>query len=817
MIKKIITLKTWVLSITLAGALFGCAKDSDNPGDTDKGMYITVRMPAENNGVATRAGAVDEVAIKQAYVIVYAGGAADADAPKFTSKVELTNITDDGVNTKKILAFKPTDNIAEGDEINIVFNKVIENLTIPKKDMLSALKLTSVTGLVALSDGLPMFGKGIWSAAGSPLIAVKRSVAKVQLKLDYNGNLHVPGDVGSSFTTANTTYKLYQLSDVGSIDGINDQVISSTGSEAVTTIAAGAEINELSSQMLKDSNDNYIGASYIFAYPYSTKSIGNPGTPLNEIDSSNKRIAMIMKNTGGGKTTYHRLDFFDKGGKKFLDILSNHHYIVKIREVSQDGYLTATDALNYPAGNVDFDIIVEEEGTVIVSNGQYALNVNELGSEFKVTSTEKTIELAQISRQTSINAPMVEPTPLSVTLEDVLRVGNFTIALKEVPSTLDSNVKSLKITASGDGLAIFRYNVKLGNIDHRSEVVTLKSKGGLITLEGFIPDELKASGYAVSKKYDVLVGNGYKYKVASTFKQEWDATLTTAIPSTLPTKFTTSPVTASIAEFTPASGTQTSFYLNVYRTAPGDADITRSIDIIATSPDNIVYKHSVDIKVITSCRLPTSADNYSIAINSFKVADRNAGSRLPSADYPIANKYLTNQIDHPDYVEGSIGSSSSDAYDTWIKQNPAVSAIAGEYYAHTSRVGMNMPSAYYACDTLSLGNGSWRLPDEDKTGNGEIVAMKAQIRHSKYRVFLLSTASVNKTTAGAVLSGIEYSGVLLPLTGYSGIPKKVSCYIWSAALMPGSGLAYDLHANYRASSLNHDSSACGFSIRCVSE
>ena len=65
---------------------------------------------------------------------------------------------------------------------------------------------------------------------------------------------------------------------------------------------------------------------------------------------------MIMKNTGGGKTTYHRLDFHDKGGNKFLDILNNHHYIVKIREVSQGGYDTATKALNYPASNWSSDV-----------------------------------------------------------------------------------------------------------------------------------------------------------------------------------------------------------------------------------------------------------------------------------------------------------------------------------------------------------------------------------------------------------------------------------------------------------------------------
>ena len=66
--RTLITVQTWVLSFALAWVLFGCAKDSDDSVDADKSVYITVKMPADNNGVSTRAGAgtgaVDEVAIK---------------------------------------------------------------------------------------------------------------------------------------------------------------------------------------------------------------------------------------------------------------------------------------------------------------------------------------------------------------------------------------------------------------------------------------------------------------------------------------------------------------------------------------------------------------------------------------------------------------------------------------------------------------------------------------------------------------------------------------------------------------------------------
>ena len=816
MIKKLITLKMWVLSVALTGVLFSCAKNSDDSGNTDdKTMYITVNMPAENNGVATRVGAVDEVAIKQAYVIVYGAGAVGADTPKFTSKVELTDITDGEVNTKKILAFKPADNIAEGDEINIIFNKAVENLAIPKKDMLSALKLTSISdGLVSLSAGLPMYGRGVWTAAGSPLIAIKRSVAKVQLKLDYNGNLHVPGSMGSRFTTANTTYKLYQLSDVGSIDGINNSVISSTGSEVVTEISAGAEINEPSSQMLKDNNDNYVGANYIYAYPYSVKSIGNPTAALENKMSSIKRIAMIMKNTGGGETTYHRLDFFDKGGKKFLDILNNHHYIVKIRKVSPGGYATATDALNKPASNVEFDIIVEEEGTVIVSNGQYALNVNELGDEFKITDTATTIELAQVSRQTSVNAPMADPTSFSVTLERALSInGDISIKLVDVPSELNSDVKSIKIVSSGTGVAIFRYNAILGNITHTSKFITLKSEGGVITLEGFSPDAGNLNGYSVSRKFNVSVGAGYKYKVSSSFKQEWDASLTRSLPTTLPTKFTTSQTTASLADITPSSGVQSNVYLNIYRTAPDDADITGLVNIIATASDNSVCQHSFEVKVTTSCKLPTVSDNYSIQIGGVKVADRNAGSAMPSSDNPLASKNFTSQSDHPDFIAGAIGCPIPSVYYEWEPQNPVIAAIAGPYYAFSSEKGM--ANALVACDNQVLGSETnWRLPDEDRSNIDEISLMKTQVRHSKNRAFFLSTVKKTIPSDGTTPAFNEYTGVFIPFSGYAHATFVTGSALWSGVHSSNSAHRLSVSVPPQAS-LDTALLFYGISARCV--
>ncbi len=812
--RKTRILQIWAICIALVGVLFGCAKDSDNSGDTDgKGMYVTVKMPTEASGADTRAGLDNEVAIKQAYIIVYASGAVDADMPKYAAKIELTEIKDDGVNTKKLLAFKPTDNITNGDEVNVIFNKEIANLAVSKKDMLASLKLTSATGLVALNEGLPMYGSGKWTSAGSPIIKVNRSVAKIQLKLDYKGGTHVPGSKGASYTVANTTYKLYQLSDRGNINGADVGV---TTNNPITDITNIEDIKEVTS--IFSSGDNYLGANYIYAYPYSTKSIGTTPTPIDNKASSTKRFAMIMKNMDKGVASYHRLDLYDQSTKAYLDVTNNYHYTIKVREVDQQGYDTATKALMGPASNVRFDIVVEDEGTVIVSNGQYVLNVNELGVDFTASAPAiSIIELAKVNRVAPANASMEPLTDFYVELHDITTVsGAATVTLANVPAKLGKDIKSLNISVYGEGVTTFRYTAKIGNIIYTSGLIKVTHLLIPVVVEGFCPSAGRPNrtilkGHDIHELLGVTNATHTITNVTSTFNKDWDAMV--AVSETInntPTAARWDTVNNGMSVSVSATGVNNKVYLHPFRTSPGEADIKGFLTVKGKQvSDNTPFTLVLSVKIVTSCKLPTKSDNYTIAIDGFRVSDRNVGSKLPTIDYPTANKYFTNQTDHRDYIKGSIGGPS---YDKWSKQKPEISAIAGEYYAHTPN--NSMANAHYACDTLSLGSGAgtWRLPDEGDPGKAELTAMNRQIRHSKYRVYILST--VSKSVEGVRSTFSEYSGVFLPIVGFSNNPTSSKTCYWSGSTS-GSRKS-SMYINTSSSYIADDVPGYGLCARCVS-
>ncbi len=490
---RITTSKFWALCCALTVALSGCDKTTTPTDLTTDTQSITVTMPLEDTGVISRAGdPAAEVAIKSAHIIIYAAKAAGTALPKYTATIDVKTIAVDEANNK-VLIFPKDKGIVAGDDVRVVFNHPLTSLAIAKGGLKDALKITTATsvtsaGLVDITKGLPMYGVGVWGSSikGGTVVSVMRGVAKVQLLLDCRNGNHVDGVMGAGYTTANTTFKLYQLSNVGHADG---SFATSTGSEAVTGITNEDEINQPT--VSTAAVDNFTGASYIFAYPYSTQSIG--AKPLVFVDNTPKteRLAMIMKNTFEGKTLYHRLDIYDPTSKTYLNIENNRHYIIKLREVNVGGYPTADMALINPPSNIQYDVIVEEDGDVIVSNGQYVLNVNTRGSEFAVTSAagaEELVEVAVVNLVDSKNAPLDEDPAFSVTLEEYFRVShasNDVVITPPVNTTLGRSLKSLNIKAKGAGVVSFRYTATLGNIVHTSNLITIDSNFGVISIKNF--------------------------------------------------------------------------------------------------------------------------------------------------------------------------------------------------------------------------------------------------------------------------------------------------------------------------------------------
>ncbi len=476
--------KFWAVCFTLTTILFSCAKKTDSTDDrAENNKSVTVRIPSTTNNISTRTSE-DELFIKSAYIVVYQKGAKDDATPKFAYKVPDGGVIDGEAKNTKIVSFPKDGNIAVEDEMHIIFNKTLSNLNVSKGALIETLKLTTTTGelsgLANIADGLPMYGFGAWSSDKNSVINMTRGVAKVQLKLLYGtGVNHVAGTYGSSYSIENTTFKLYQISDVGYINGSE---IASTGSKITDEIINVDEIKYPSAMI----GDDFTGANYIFAYPYARKSIGSTPVEFTSNLPDMKRLAMIIKNKTAKGFVYHRLDMYDNTKKEYLDIINNNHYTIKLREVSMGGYTSASEALNSPPSNIKYDIIVEEDGEAVVSNGQYALNVNPNGNDFSSEGTRTPIEIAKVNRVTSKGAPIKNETTFSTSIESLMSVsaGAFDVSFSDTPATLGNSAKGIKVMATGKVAAAVKYNATLGNIVYESNIINLNFNNLIAGREG---------------------------------------------------------------------------------------------------------------------------------------------------------------------------------------------------------------------------------------------------------------------------------------------------------------------------------------------
>ena len=581
--KRFLNLKTLVACAALTTTLFGCKKASDsgdpiNPAGNKQ--LITVTMPSEDTDVISRAGdaVAAEVAIKSAFVLIYADDAV-ATMPKFSATIVNENITDaEGSANGKVLSFIKDNSIVAGDIVYVVFNKELSDLNVAQGGLVEALKLTAdgagigtgdfSNGLIDVTKGLPMCGKGVWVDDITTTVSVRRGVAKVQLKLAYvTGANHVAGAAGRGYTTENTTFKLYQLTDAGYIDGTS---VATTGSEAVDK-AGDNDITHQSAIM----TDDFTGANYIFAYPYAERIIGaSPSSLKDNKEPSFARLAVIMKNTYEGKSTYHRLDICEPSSKIYYNIVNNHHYTIKLREVGIGGYDSATKALNALPSNIKYDVIVEDEGDVVVTNGQYVLNIDTKEDKFDVAGANSKIELAKVNRVTSIDADIIGETEFKASLNGLsVSAGTkaLTFKLSGVSATLGRVAKSLYLAVSdagdGMGMAKFRYSAKLGNIVYDSTPITLNSNFEVINAK--------------------IAGETLNFKVSST-SAEWTVT------------------SNSTAWANPINKTDTGFSVVV----PRLSSAARIAEVTVSNPigDNKQAGESIVITITQEIILPIFAD-----------------------------------------------------------------------------------------------------------------------------------------------------------------------------------------------------------------
>ena len=251
-----------------------------------------------------------------------------------------------------------------------------------------------------------------------------------------------------------------------------------------------------------------------------------------------------------------------------------------------------------------------------------------------------------------------------------------------------------------------------------------------LVVEGFSDAAGNPNGVAKNIPFWVTLADpaSYTFKVESSFRQDVDAFLTlNAVPSGK-----TAAYTASTAGTTLTGGLNGQmFYLSVYRTGPGDPNITGSITVTAV-PKTSGFPTEV---FSFSVRIETNCGIGDCKIGTFTVADRNCGTALKINAADALN--YTNQTNHPDHTN---------------------TEFTGMYYTNSQ-----VPDA---CTTYGTDNyrgnlaTGWRLPVK-----AEADILKDKIQFSKERAYVVSE---NKT------DGVM--GAYFPLSGRAGYSTVTGSY-----------------------------------------
>ena len=444
--------------VAIVFMLCGCTKDYILDPVTQKGFEVQLNI-SNSSVVDTRSSAsVGESFITKGYIFAFdpTTGAQKANCILTTS-----NITNNGAVNPKISA--PI-KVSKDDVVVFVFNQAITggeaNLgSVTRSNLQDYFTMSGPKVLYSSTvadSGLPMYGEVVWGA-GVSSVTMARSVGKLQVQLptsdgNLSGGLSAANDVTGCFTAARVEYQLHNYADKGNIKSSHQ--IAAKGTP--TSFAAVSKVG-----------DNVTGVNYMYAFPYSTN-IVEGSTPVTIVESEQdvRRLALILKHTTvSAGVGYYRIDLCSgdplTSNLKYLDVVANTHYKVNITKVNSHGYPTVEEALANSASNLEYEI-VDDSGDQTISNGQYALTIED--GEFGATiyrTVEPTIvdEILKIRYVTHNNIAL--PTPPKTTITHTVPTG---ITVTSNITTLSTTLQGLKLTIMGEGKGDIVTTIKFGNL-----------------------------------------------------------------------------------------------------------------------------------------------------------------------------------------------------------------------------------------------------------------------------------------------------------------------------------------------------------------
>ena len=462
--------------IGLSFLFTSCVKDELVYMDDNSQTTFKLNILA-NSEVITRAGTVSsELFVSSGFIFVFDASGAQVIMHELQPDVDIQN---NGTNN---LMIKAAISVAVGQQIALVLNTAkapdldLTSVTLDNIDTSFPLGNTGfedVANETTKTGGLPMYGVHTWNG-GDNVISIKRSVAKLQVMIDDK----VHGSHSQYFMTRNVTYQLYNFAVNGKISA--PSLSSGVNGSDINIAPTGNIIGEHITRASSETSDNFKGASYIYEYEYSKKTIDatSSSTVAGDTPSQN-RFAIVLKNKGTSK--FFRLDLFRKvdGKPQYIDILRNHHYKVIIKSVNSEGYATADEAFKGVPSNIEYQI-EDNTGNTTITNGNCAISVGEeplASTEVVVNANSgyKTCEIAHNVRfilRDSYILTLGGVNKISIIDGDGSLIPNATLSVDELTSDLVTLIVTLPTAVS---LPVIKFKIELENLVFISEPFSLRA------------------------------------------------------------------------------------------------------------------------------------------------------------------------------------------------------------------------------------------------------------------------------------------------------------------------------------------------------
>jgi len=397
----------------------------------------------------------------------------------------------------------------------------------------------------------------------------------------------------------------------------------------------------------------------------------------------------------------------------------------------------------------------------------------------------------------------------------------------EVPANVSDNERtfSLKVTRLDNSGAVDNEipPVIIAFTQPKSDyllTVTPSVPGGQdgLSINGFDPTvtTLK-SGLSVQKKFTVNLADPthYKYCVKSTFNKDYDLFLTKDAPADNTKVVAQWTANSSCVDTLSNLNSGQSFYINVFRTGPGDPTIRGTIKIYAVPADPAASDMESQVLAMTvSIKTPCVVNDALIKNGSnayLLIPDRNVGApmRVQNGKF-VSALYFTNDTNVN--ITGSQGPDSNNndwkgEYYPWTTGGGKTGAgqagfvtqywLVGDTEGNTNMDEEGIFSPWYKTADAA----KWVVPTQ-----AHLNTINAALIFSKQRAFVVSEAKDK-------ISG-NYIGCFFPLAGNGRYPAYVDGYYWSATAS-NIDYAYYLGVTPTGSSVTGSSKTYLYSVRCV--